>query len=165
MKMTEQTTATSDPKGTPSQDVKNAAPDITGLLERFKLPGFDLDGFVESRKQDIDAVKQATSAAFAGAQTIVDKQTELLKTVLTEASDALRTLPEDAAKPAELVRKQGKLANQALSSALASMKEIAETLREKQSEILEIASSRVRSNVEEIRRLAKRPETHENDAK
>jgi len=49
MKMTEQTTATSDPKRTPSQDVKNAAPDITGLLERFKLPGFDLEGFVQSR--------------------------------------------------------------------------------------------------------------------
>jgi len=100
-------------------------------------------------------VTQATSAAFAGAQTIVDKQAELLKTVLTEVGDALRTLPEDAAKPADLVRKQGELANQALSSALASMKEIAETLRKSQSEILEIASNRVRSNVEEIRRLAK----------
>jgi phasin family protein len=164
--MTEQTTATSDPKGTPSQDEKNAAPNIfTDLLERFRLPGFDLDGFVESRKLDIDAVKQVTSAAFAGSQTIVDKQTELLKTVLTEVSNALRTLPKDAAKPAELVRKQAELANQTLSSSLESMKDIAETLREKQSEILEIASSRVRSNIEEIRRLAKRPETHENDAK
>ena len=141
------------------QDAKSTAPDIiTGLLERFKLPGFDLEGFVQSRKLDIDAVTQATSAAFAGAQTIVDKQAELLKTVLTEVGDALRTLPEDAAKPADLVRKQGELANQALSSALASMKEIAETLRKSQSEILEIASNRVRSNVEEIRRLAKQNE-------
>jgi phasin family protein len=110
------------------QDVKSTAPDIiTGLLERFKLPGLDLEGFVQSRKLDIDAVTQATSAAFAGAQTIVDKQAELLKTVQTEAGDALRTLPEDTAKPAEVVRKQQELANQALSSALASMKEIAET--------------------------------------
>jgi phasin family protein len=159
MKMTEQTTAKSDPKGTLPQDVKSTAPDIiTGLLERFKLPGFDLEGFVQSRKLDIDAVTQATSAAFAGAQTIVDKQAELLKTVLTEVGDALRTLPEGTATPAELVRKQGELANQALSSALASMKEIAETLRNSQSEILEIASNRVRSNVEEIRRLAKQNE-------
>jgi len=159
MKMTEQTTAKSDPKGTPPQDVKRAAPDIiTGLLERFKLPGFDLEAFVQSRRLDIDAVTQATSAAFASAQTIVDKQAELLKTVLTEVGDALRTLPEGTATPAELVRKQGELANQALSSALASMKEIAETVRKSQSEILEIASNRVRSNVEEIRRLAKQNE-------
>jgi phasin family protein len=79
--------------------------------------------------------------------------------VLTEISDALRTLPADAAKPADLVRKQQELANKALTSAINSMKEIAETARESQSEILEIASNRVRSSVEEIRRLAKRPES------
>jgi hypothetical protein len=55
--------------------VKTVAPNIsTGILERFKLPGFDLEGFVQSRKLDINAVTQATSAAFADAQTIVDKQ-------------------------------------------------------------------------------------------
>jgi phasin family protein len=140
-------------------DKDSKAPDITGILEKFKLPGFDIDGFVESRKLDIDAVTRATSAAFTGAQSIVDKQTELLKTVLTEVSNALRTFPADAAKPAELVRKQQELANEALTSAIASMKEIAETVRESQSEILEIASNRVKSNVEEIRRLAKRPDS------
>jgi phasin family protein len=141
------------------------APVITGILEKFKLPGFDVDGFVESRKLDIDAVTRASSAVFTGAQSIVDKQTELLKTVLTEVSNALRTLPADAAKPAELVRKQQELANEALTSAIASMKEIAETVRESQSKILEIASSRVKSNVEEIRRLAQRPAANENEAK
>jgi phasin family protein len=138
-------------------DSKGAGPDITGMLEKFKLPGFDIESFIESRKLDIDAVSKATSAAFSGAQTIVDKQNELLKTVLTEVSNALRTLPADASKPAELIRKQQELANEALTSAIASMKEIAESVRESQSEILEIASNRVRSNVEEIRRLAQRP--------
>jgi len=138
---------------------KDAGPDVTGILEKFKLPGFDVDDFLESRKQDIDALTRATSAAFTGAQSIVDKQTELLKTVLSEVGDALRTLPADAAKPAELLRKQQELASEALNSALTSMKEIAESVRESQSEILEIASSRVRANVEEIRRLAKRPES------
>jgi phasin family protein len=141
------------------QKSKDGGPDITGILEKFKLPGFDVDTFVESRKQDIDAVTKATTAAFSGAQSIVDKQTELLKTVLTEVGDALRTLPADAAKPAELLRKQQEFASEALNSALTSMKEIAETVRESQSEILEIASSRVRSSVEEIRKLAQRPES------
>jgi phasin family protein len=141
------------------QKSTDAGPDIAGMLERFKLPGFDVDGFVQSRKLDIDAVTKASSAAFSGAQTIVDKQNELFKTVLTEICDALRTLPADAAKPADLVRKQQELANKALTSAITSMKEIAETARESQSEILEIASNRVRSSVEEIRRLAKRPES------
>jgi phasin family protein len=140
-----------------------AAPDIRGIIERFKLPGFHLEGFVASRKLDIDAVTKATSATLAGAQTIADEQAELLKTVLTEVGEALRTSPQEAAKPAELIGKQRDLVQKALSSAFASMKEIAETARKSQSEVIEIASDRVRSNVEEIRRLAQRP--HENDVK
>lgn len=154
--MTDQTTVTSDSKRTLQQDVKDAVPDFTAMLERFKLPGFDLDGFLQSRKLDIEAVTRGTSAAFAGAQTIVEKQAELLKTVLTEVSDALSTFQEEATRPAELIRKQQELANEALSSALASMKEIADAAGKSQAEILEIASDRVRSNVDEIRRLVKR---------
>ncbi len=161
--MTDQTTTTTESNSTLRGDIHNAAKkataDITGILERFKLPGFDLDGFVQTRKLDIDAVTAATSAAFDGAQTIVDKQTELLKTVLTEVSDALRPETEGAAQPAEFLRRQQEFASTALSSALASMKEIADSVRESQSKILEIATSRVRSDVEEIRRLAKRTET------
>jgi phasin family protein len=168
--MSEQTTLTPDPK--PSdlkdashEDVKGESLDIRGMLERFKLPGFDLDGFLESRKLDIDSVTRGTSAAFVGAQTIVEKQAELLKTVLTEVGDALRKLPQEAAKPAEIIRKQQELASEALSSALASMKEIADTVGKSQSEILEIVSNRVRSNVEEIRNLTNRHQPDEKDIK
>ena len=112
--MTDQATVTSESKTTPAENGKQNVPDITGLLERFKLPGFDLDDFVASRKHDIDAVTTATAAAFAGAQTIVEKQTELFKTVLTEVSEVLHALPEDAAKPAELLRKQRELVTDTL---------------------------------------------------
>jgi phasin family protein len=161
MEVSDQTTSSSDPTGTTHQTHQSATPDIRAILERFRPPGFDIDGFVESRKLDIDAVMRATSATFAGAQTIADTQAELLKTVLNEVGDALRTLPADVTKPTELIRKQRELVNEALSSALASMKEIAETTRKSQSEILEIASHRVRSNIEEIRRLAKRPQANQ----
>ncbi len=168
--MSQQTTLTPDPKATdakdaPHEDANDASLDIRGMLERFKLPGFDLDGFLESRKLDIDSVTRGTSAAFVGAQTIVEKQAELLKTVLTEVGEALRKLPEEAAKPAEVIRKQQALASEALSSALASMKEIADTVGKSQSEILEIVSNRVRSNIEEIRNLANRHEPDEKETK
>ena len=168
--MSEQTTLTPDPKTSelkdaPHEDVKDASLDIRGMLERFKLPGFDLDGFLESRKLDIDSATRGTSAAFVGAQTIVEKQGELLKTVLTEIGDALRNLPHEAAKPADIIRKQQELASEALSSVLASMKEIADTVGKSQSEILEIVSNRVRSNIEEIRNLANRHQPDEKEVK
>ena len=170
MMMSEQTTVTpdpkpSDPKDASNEGVKGASLDIRGMLERFKLPGFDLDAFLESRKLDIDSVTRGTSAAFVGAQTIVEKQAELLKTVLTEVGDALRKLPQEAAKPADIIRKQQELASEALSSALASMKEIADTVGKSQSEMLEIVSNRIRSNVEEIRNLANRHQSDEKEIK
>lgn len=158
-------TTSSDPKSTPFQDDKNPASDIANVLERFKLPGFDIDSFIASRKLDIDAVSRATSAGFTGALTIVDKQAEFLKTVLTEIGGVLDTLPADAAKPAELLRKEQELVSDALSRALASLKEIAETISKSQSEIMEIASTRLRSNVEEIRRMMKGEKPFDPEAK
>ena len=124
---------------------------------QIRIHGANLSKSILWAKDDIDAVTSATAAAFAGAQTIVEKQTELLKTVLTEVADVLHTLPQDAAKPAELLRKQRELVTDALSSALTSMKEIAETARKSQSDIFEIASNRLRSNVEAIRGLGEKP--------
>ena len=82
--MREQNTLTpdrkpSDLKDAPHEDVKGASLDVRGMFEQFKLPGFDLYGFLESRKPDPDSVTRGTSAAFVGAHTIVEKQAELLK--------------------------------------------------------------------------------------
>jgi phasin family protein len=165
MKMTEHTTSTTTPNGTAPNEVKGAATDIKGILERFQLPGFDVKGFLDARKLDVDAMTEATSAAFAGSQTIVDRQADLLKTFLTEIGDVLHTLPEGTAMPAEIISRQQELATKALSSALTSMKDIAETARKSQSEIMEIAATRMRSNVEEIRDLVKRAEPKATSAK
>jgi phasin family protein len=155
--------STTDHKAAAADAPKRARPDIRGILEGFKLPGFDLDAFVESRKLDIDVVTQTTAATFTGVRTIADKQGELLKSGLNEVGAALRAVPSDVAKSTGIVRKQRDLVRDGLSSALASMKEIAEAARKSQSEVIEIASGRVRCDVEEIRRLANRP--HEKTAK
>jgi hypothetical protein len=137
--------------------------DIRGMLEQFKLPGFDLDGFLESRKLDI---------GYAGDIRSIRRRPHdrreaggTAKRVLTEVGDALRKLPQQAAKPAEIIRKQQEPASEALLSALASMKEIAVTVGKSQSEILEIVSNRVLSNVEEIRNLAHRHQPDEKEIK
>jgi phasin family protein len=155
--------STTDHKAAAADAPKDARPDIRGILEGFKLPGFDFDAFVESRKLDIDVVTQTTAATFTGVRTIADKQGELLKSGLNEVGAALRAVPSDVAKSTGIVRKQRDLVRDGLSSALASMKEIAEAARKSQSEVIEIASGRVRCDVEEIRRLANRP--HEKTAK
>jgi phasin family protein len=144
--------STTDHKAAAADAPKDARPDIRGILEGFKLPGFDLD-----------APSRATAATFTGVRTIADKQGELLKSGLNEVGAALRAVPSDVAKSSDSVREQRELVQDALSSALASMKQVAEAARKSQSEVIEIASGRVRSDVEEIRRLANC--SHEETAK
>jgi phasin family protein len=133
----------------------SAAAQIREIIGRFRLPGLNVNTFVEARQADIDAVARATSVAFAGAQTITQKQAELLKTALGELSDALKSRSANASGPegADVVKKQSELAGSALSRALAGMKEMAEAAHRSQSEIFDIALDRVRANAEQIRTL------------
>ncbi len=134
-------------------EAASAIPDFRAMLERFKLPGFDIDAYVSSRQADIDAVTHATTVALTGAQSIAETQAEILKSALTEVSSMVKTVPEERSAPAELIRRERELAQGAISHALESMREIAETAQKSQAEILDIATKRIRGNVEEIRAL------------
>ena len=132
------------------------APDIKEIFDRFKLPNFDVDAFIATKQADIDALTRATSIALAGAQSLADKQAELLKSTLGEVGEALKTLPDDAKHPGELVGKQRDLVQSALSKTIESMKEMAEAAQKSQAEIFEVASERVRNNVEQVRDMFKK---------
>ncbi len=127
------------------------APDIKEIFDRFKLPHFDIDAFVATRQADIDAVTRATSIALAGAQGLAEKQAELLKSTLGEVGEALKTMPDSMQHPGELVGKQRDLVQSALTKTLESMKEMAEAAQKSQAEIFEVASERVKTNVEQVR--------------
>ncbi len=152
----------SNEKNTPgtvyTRESASAVPDIRAMLERFRLPGLDIDAFVSSRQADIDAVTHATTVALTGAQSIAETQAEILKSALTELSSMVKTIPEERSQPGELVRKEREIAQEAISHALSSMREIAETAQKSQAEILDIATQRMRGNVEEIRALFNKPE-------
>lgn len=157
--MSESTSGTSNESETgarPSESGESsAAAQIREIIKRFRLPGLDLDAFVEARQADIDAVSRATSVAFAGAQTITQKQAELLKTALGELSDALKSRSADATgvEGADVAKKRSELAASTISRALAGMKEMAEAAQRSQGEIFDIALDRVRANAEQIRTL------------
>jgi phasin family protein len=135
------------------------APDIKEIFDRFKLPNFDLDAFIATKQADIDAVTRATAIALAGAQNVADKQAELLKSTLGEVGEALKTVRDDAKNPTELLGKQRDLVQSALSKTIESMKEMAEAAQKSQAEIFEVASERVRTNVEQVREMFKKEST------
>jgi phasin family protein len=133
----------------------SAASKIRDILERYRLPGFDLDAFIETRRADIDALSRATAVAFAGGQTITEKQADLLKAALAELNGALssHSVSGGDASAQEVAKKQGELVQHALGRTLEGMKQMAEAAQHAQSEIFNIALERARSNAEQLRSL------------
>ncbi|MGP6191471.1 MAG: TIGR01841 family phasin [Vulcanimicrobiaceae bacterium] len=136
---------------------------IRELLEQYRLPGVDLDGFIAARQSDIEAISKATAAAFAGAQTITEKQADLWKAALDELKDALTPPAAGADKGTafeDAVRKQSELVQSALGRTLDSMKEMAEAAQRAQIEVFNLAVERVHGNAEELRTLFTTQNTH-----
>jgi phasin family protein len=133
----------------------DATTKIRELVENYRLPGFDLDGFITARQSDIDALSKATAAAFAGAQSITEKQADLLKATLGELKGAVAP---DSAEEGNVglrdgVKKQTDLVQGVLARALDSMKEMAEAAQRAQMEVFNIGVERAQASAAELRAL------------
>jgi len=93
----EQTASTKEQ--TPSANLYG---DITKMLEHFKLPGLDVAAIVESRRKDIDALMTANRLALEAAQSLGQKQVEMLRHSLGEIRSAISSTSttKDPAQPA-----------------------------------------------------------------
>ena len=134
----------------------SATSKIRDILERYQLPGFDLDAFIQARSADIDSISRATAVAFTGAQTITEKQADLLEAALDELKVALSSGSKalgNGASAEEVSKKQGDLLQNAITRALDDMKQMAEAVQRAQKEIFDIALERARSNAEQLRSL------------
>ncbi len=137
---------------------KNATSKMREIFEQFKVPGFNFDAFIEARQADIDAMSSATSVAFSGAQSITEKQADLLKHALGEIKNAVeaRTSPDGENGLRDMVKRESDIVQSTLSRTVEGMKEMAEAAQKSQAEIYEIALDRVRSNTEQLRNMFSR---------
>jgi phasin family protein len=146
-----------------ADDAANGASSATSkirhVLEHYRLPGLNLDAFIQARQDDINAISKATSIAFSGAQTIGEKQMELLKATLDRLSAAIGSTASavgEGTSPGEIGAQQRALVQDTLTRTLDDMKQMAEAAQRAQMEIFEIALERARSNADQLRGLFSR---------
>ncbi len=137
--------------------MSGAADRIRDMFKGASLPRFDMDAYVEARHEDIDAVSKATSVALGSAQTITAKQAELLKSSLDQLRSAL-TARKPGDSLGDYASKERELISSSLSRTLEGMREMAEAAQKSQAQIFDIATDRVRSNVEMLRTMFNAPE-------
>jgi phasin family protein len=139
-----------------ADDAKDATTRIREIFSNIRLPGFDFDAFIAARQADIDAMAKATSVAYSGAQSISEKQAELLKSALGELNAAVKvrsTSEKPGEKIADITKQETELVQTTLQRTLQGMKEMAEAVQKSQTEIYEIALDRARNNAEQLRAM------------
>jgi phasin family protein len=130
--------------------------DIIKMLEQYRLLGIDVAAIVDMRRKDIEALMTANRVALEGAQSVGEKQVEILRNTL----DQLSSLIQQATASGSLTEKTTKtreLVQQVLQRTLENMRELAETAHKSQSDTYAVLTKRIQENIDEARALL-RPE-------
>ena len=120
------------------------------VVGQFKLPGIDVGALLESRRKDVEAIVEANTTALAGVQSLAQKQSEILRTTLTEVQSLVSRVAQSGGQPAA---NTGEVVQQALNKALVDMQELADTAYRAQADSVAVVTKRVAEHVEELKTL------------
>jgi phasin family protein len=125
------------------------------LTSRLKdcMPGIEVDAVVASQRKNVEALSNASRAAFEGAQAVAKRQAEILHETMNQTAESFRTLAE-AGSPPEVAAKQAELAKEAFEKALGNMRELAEVATKAQQSAVDTISGRISQSLDEIKDAA-----------
>lgn len=153
-------------KKTTASSSARAAPDAVDMLDPLKnlkamtdrLQDLNLTGgaskLLESGQKDLQALMQANQKSYQGLQTVVQRQTEMIKSAIAEWQTAAKEMPGKDAK-ANLA-KLDELGRQSFQRAIDDIKELANLAAKSQADAFELVRQRIQANVDEVTKLLQR---------
>jgi phasin family protein len=153
-------------KKTTASNSTKAAPDAADMLDPMKnlkamtdrLQDLNLTGgaskLLESGQKDLQALMQANQKSYQGLQTVVQRQTEMIKSAIAEWQTAAKEMPGKDAK-ANLA-KLDELGRQSFQRAIDDIKELANLAAKSQADAFELVRQRIQANVDEVTKLLQR---------
>ena len=127
--------------------------ELTTKLKDYKLPGIDVDAVVASQRTNVEALANASRAAFEGTQAVAKRQAEILQETMNETAKSFATLGQ-AGSPSEVAAKQVELAREAFEKAVANMRELAEMVTKAQQGAIDTMSGRISQSLDELKHMA-----------
>jgi phasin family protein len=144
-------------------DTKNAVPGAAEMFNPLKamadrLQDLDLTGgagkVLENSRKDLQALMQANEKSFQGLQTVVQRQTEMIKQAIGEWQTAAKGMPGKDAK--ENLAKLDALGRQSFQRAVDDIQELAGLAAKSQADAFEVVRQRIQANVDEVTQMLKR---------
>ena len=142
---------------------KKAAPDVADMLNPLKgmadrLQDLNLTGgagkLLESGRKDLAALMQANEKAYQGLQTVVQRQTEMIKSAISEWQAAAKEMP--GKDPKENLAKLDELGRQSFQRAIDDIKELANLAAKSQADAFDVVRQRIQANVDEVTKMLQR---------
>jgi phasin family protein len=126
--------------------------DMGARLQNLKLSGA-AGTIAASGRKDLEALIKANQKSYQGLQSVVKRQTEMLRDSITAWQGTVKSLP--GSDPKEGIAKLDKMGRDAFKQALDDIRELADMAAKSQAEAFEIVRERITSNVDEVKKLLK----------
>jgi len=129
---------------------------LKGMAERLQNLNLT-DGagkLLDSGRKDLQALMEANEKSFQGLQSVVQRQTEMIKHAITEWQSAVTEMP--GKDPKENLAKLDELGRQSFQRAVEDIKELANLAARSQADAFEVVRQRIQSNVDEVTKMLQR---------
>jgi phasin family protein len=132
--------------------------DFSKFMTELKMPGVDFDQVAAAYRKNLEAMTTASQVAVEGAQSVVMRQSEILRESMEEYAKLLRQYasPSSAEEAASM---HAEAAKRTFEATLGHMREIGEMITKTNQESLEILNKRVSELLGEVKALATKKAT------
>ncbi len=144
---------TSTRKTAAKRTTAKASAPAGNALPQLRLAGV-AGKLLEGRRKDLQALIAANEKSYKGLQTVVKRQTDMLKAAIGEWRSVAKVVA--VAGPRESIAQLDQLAVQAFKLSLSNIRELAELAARDQSDAFSVIQGRIRESVDEVSKLLKR---------
>jgi phasin family protein len=125
--------------------------DLSKMMRDYQMPGVDWQELMASQQKNVAALTKANQLLMQGAQTVMQRQIEILQKAMGEAVEASQELMKEG-DPQAGAEKRFELARASFEAAIKNMRELAELAAKSNQEALEVINRRAVESFEEIKK-------------
>ena len=132
--------------------------DFTKYMADFKVPGFDVEKLMAAQKKNFDTLVAANKLAAEGAQALMQRQVQIAREGVEEATAAWQELAA-AGEPKDKAVRQAEFAKDGYVRTVANAKALGDAFASTNAEVFELLNTRFVESLDEVKGAVKSPST------
>lgn len=122
--------------------------DLGKLIEKFKLPGVDMNALVDWQRKDMEALAEANRQAYEGMKALAARRSEILRESLAQWQEALKS-----ATSKDAATRNADAAKRGVQQALDNFRELAELEAQTRNNSWKVVQDRLQENMANLQKL------------